>query len=123
MSDISLKNGGFSNVNALVGPSINHFQSLTIQGKTLKIPIIITKSHMHTKVAIVVEKKDLLFFEKSQYCLTSVFDIPINLAVCFSGRARRVVRSEREVLYEVVFLQKTYTRTQEQERKRAQQTL
>ena len=39
---------------------------------------------MHTKEAIVVEKKDLLFFEKSQYCLTSVFDIPINLVLAVS---------------------------------------
>ena len=27
------------------------------------------------------KKRDLFFFEKSQYCLTSVFDIPINLVL------------------------------------------
>ena len=30
------------------------------------------------------KKRDLFFFEKSQYCLTSVFDIPINLVLAVS---------------------------------------
>ena len=30
------------------------------------------------------KKRDLFFFEKTQYCLTSVFDIPINLVLAVS---------------------------------------